>query len=70
MSTITTTAGEGTPAGDGTPATNPPAAGPATGTPARRTNFGGVLVGLIVVVALAALTRYLDKNGPPGMSVG
>jgi uncharacterized integral membrane protein (TIGR00698 family) len=57
MSTVTTTADEGAQASDGTPATNQPA-------PARRTNFGGVLVGLIVVVALAALTRYLDKNVP------
>jgi len=53
MSTVTTTASDGTPAAD------PPAA-----TPARRTNWIGVLVGLIVVVGLAALTRYLDKNVP------
>jgi len=53
MSAITTTAG------DSTPAAEPPAA-----TPARRTNWIGVIVGLIVVVALAALTRYLDKNVP------
>jgi uncharacterized integral membrane protein (TIGR00698 family) len=53
MSTVTTTAS------DGTPAAEPPAA-----TPARRTNWLGVLVGLIVVVGLAALTRYLDKNVP------
>jgi uncharacterized integral membrane protein (TIGR00698 family) len=53
MSTVTTTAS------DGTPAAEPPAA-----TPARRTNWIGVLVGLIVVVGLAALTRYLDKNVP------
>jgi Predicted membrane protein len=58
MSTITSTAGDGSPSGQDTPAANPPAA------PSRRTNVGGVLVGLIVVVGLAALTRYLDKNVP------
>mgnify|MGYP002620978014 FL=1 len=53
MSTVTTTAS------DSTPAAEPPAP-----SPARRTNWIGVLVGIVVVIGLAALTRYLDKNVP------
>jgi uncharacterized integral membrane protein (TIGR00698 family) len=51
MSTVAPTTSDGTPTAE-------PAA------PAKRTNVIGVIAGIVVVVALALLTRYLDKNVP------